>query len=114
MKKIFPIFIAIIAIVMTFTVIICAAETPTVASSESFADGGRVFRQEDRLIFSEVISEMPSTIEATVKFPIGTNTESIILSNYDSGSKQKPNTFYFYINKSGSPVLCVRDRKSVV
>ena len=108
MKKIIPIIIALVAIVATFTVILCTAEAPAEASADYSADGGRVFRQEDRLIFSEVIAEMPNTIATTIKFPVGTNTESIILSNYDSGSKQKPNTFYFYINKSGAPVLCVR------
>lgn len=111
MKKIIPLIIALwLLLTLTVSVCLAAGSDGTAAAASDFnTEGGRVFRQEDRLLFTNVIADMPDTIEATVKFPADFDEAGgVILSNYDSGSKTKANTFYLHVNANGAPVLSVR------
>ena len=111
MKKILPLIIALL-LLLTLTASVCWAsgsDSAAASASDFNTEGGRVFRQEDRLLFTNVIADMPDTIEAAVKFPADFNEAGgVILSNYDSGSKTKANTFYLHVDANGAPVLSVR------
>lgn len=104
MKRFIPIIIVVCAI-LGLTTAICLASGSEEALSDYTADGGRVFALEDRLIFSEVIDEMPKTIEATIKFPANFNTNGgDIIANYGNDSK-RANTFVLQISDKGAPIL---------
>ena len=111
MRKLLPLIIVLL-LLLTLTVSVCLAagsDGTATQASDFNTEGGRVFRQEDRLLFTKVISDMPDTIEATVKFPADFDEAGgVIISNYGSGSKEKPNTICLSIDANGSPMLTVR------
>lgn len=109
MKRIFTKILVIALLFCLVAIVSCNvyAISTTAQSEAGSADDSRTFKSDDRLIFSEVISEVPNTIEATVKFPSDFKGEGgVIFSNYDSG--KKPNTVCLFVNKNGSPELTVR------
>ena len=84
MKRIFTKILVIALLFCLVAIVSCNAYAiSTTAQSEAgSADDSRTFKSDDRLIFSEVISEVPNTIEATVKFPSDFSGEGgVIFSN---------------------------------
>ena len=95
-----------LSLLLNMTVIFCLASgSEPEATSDYITDDGRTFALEDRLIFSDVISEMPKTIEATIKFPASfSGNGGNIIANYGNDSK-RANTFVVQINTKGAPIL---------
>lgn len=112
MKKVLLLAAVLLALILTVTVAACLEDDGALApqplgNTDDFE--GRSFGSEDRLLLTKVITDLPQTIEATVRFPADFDEAGgVILSNYDSGSKTKPNTFYLYVDANGAPVLSVR------
>ena len=105
MKRFLPLILVISALLGLTSVICLASGNDGAASSSYTASDGRTFALEDRLIFSDVITEMPKTIEATIKFPASFSVNGVnIIANYGNDSK-RANTFVVQINTKGAPVL---------
>lgn len=107
MKRVLSFIAVFAALILVFTAVASAADGTSSRSVGNTAAEERIFHAEDRLQTSEVIADVPDTIEVTLKYPTGfSGNGGTILSNYDSADKA--NTICLGVDTKGAPVLTVR------
>ena len=105
MKRLFYLLAILAAIVTSVTVLAFAA-----GSSEGYSpEGGTTFSAGDRLLMKNVLPDIPSTFEVTVKYPKTTNKTNVLLGTYTDVPAKRPSTFMYYVDKGGYPMLYIRD-----
>ena len=107
MKRVFYCIAILVLLTVTVTAFAFAAES----NASSFStEGGTTVNAVDRLMMTDKITEVPTTFEMTVKFPTTTNQSSVLFGNYNDAPTYRPSTLMYYVEKSGIPVLYIRDK----
>ena len=107
MKRISYFLLVLAILAVSLTAFVFAAD----GGEASFStDGGITVNAIDRLIMKEKITEIPQTFEITVKYAESTNKSNVLFGNYNDAPTYRPSTLMYYVEKSGIPVLYIRDK----
>ncbi len=108
MKKLLTYLAALAVLVASVMLISYAAESTETAAFTT--EGGITMTATDRLLMNETLSGVPTTFEVTLKYPQTTNQTNVIFGNYSDAPAYRPSTFMYYVSKTGSPILYIRDK----